>query len=155
MLFWPAGMTLVAAWLIFHDPAFDYRLLVAGALLPDAVDVVARRPAVAHTLLAPVALLTLAMLATRRRRQTRRHLLAIPIGMFVHLVLDGMWASPKVLWWPGFGTAFPPGRLVPTAPLALAEEIVGLIALVWFVRRFRLTDDEARRLWWRTGRVHA
>ena len=38
VLFWFAGLTIVAVWNVFHDPTIDHRMLVLGALLPDIVD---------------------------------------------------------------------------------------------------------------------
>jgi membrane-bound metal-dependent hydrolase YbcI (DUF457 family) len=148
-------MALAIAWNVFRDPAVDHRLVVAGALLPDAVDLVAGHPAYAHTLAAPVAILTVVMAGTRGRRAARRRLLALPIGMFLHLVLDGTWTRSEVLWWPFLGTTFPGGHLWPPLVLALAEEVAGAGALWWFVRRFRLTDPEPRRVFLRSGRLVA
>ncbi len=155
MILWYAGLALVIVWNVFKDPAVDHRLVVAGALVPDAVDVVvAGHPAYAHALVAPVAVLTAVMVATRGRRVVRRRLLALPIGMFLHLVLDGTWTRSKVLWWPFLG-AFPDGRLWPPLGVALAEEVAGALALWWFVRRFRLTDPGPRSTFLRTGRLVA
>jgi membrane-bound metal-dependent hydrolase YbcI (DUF457 family) len=155
VILWYAGMALAIVWNVFREPALDHRLVVAGALLPDAVDLVAGHPAHAHTLAAPVAVLTAVMVATRGRRAARRRLLALPIGMFLHLVLDGTWTHSQVLWWPFLGTGFPDGHLWPPLPLALAEELAGAVALWWFVRRFRLTDPVARRAFLRSGRLAA
>ena len=84
MILWHAGLALAIVWNVFRDPALDHRLVVAGALLPDAVDLAWGRPVYAHTLLAPVVVLVAVMLGTRRRRTVRRRLLAVPIGMFLH-----------------------------------------------------------------------
>ena len=155
MILWYAGLALAIVWNVFRDPAVDHRLVVAGALLPDAVDLAAGHPAYAHTLLAPVVVLTVVMGATRGRRTTRRRLLALPIGMFLHLVLDGTWTRGEVLFWPFLGTTFPDGDLWPPLGLALLEELAGAAALVWFVRRFRLTDPAPRRAFLRSGRLVA
>lgn len=109
MILWFAGMALVAVWVVFRDPALDHRLVVAGALLPDALDGLLHLMGVtgpwpAHTLGASVGLLTMVMLMTRGRRLLRRQLLALPIGTFLHLILDGVWADAQVFWWPVLGT---------------------------------------------------
>ena len=153
VILWHAGLALAIVWNVFRDPAIDHRLVVAGALLPDVVDLAAGRPAFAHTLAASAAALAIVMLATRGRRAARRRFLALPIGMFLHLVLDGVWARPALLWWPAFGTGFPPGRLFPPAALAVAAELAGAWAVGWFVWRFRLTDPERRRAFLRSGRL--
>ena len=52
MIFWPAGVALGLVWLVFRDPAFDYRMVVVGALLPDLLDAPFGGARLAHTLLA-------------------------------------------------------------------------------------------------------
>lgn len=155
MLFWFVGVALVLVWLVFHDPAIDHRVLVAGALLPDVVDAPFGGARVAHTVLASAALLAVVMLATRGRRHARRRWLALPIGTFVHLLADGVWSNAKTFWWPFLG-----GRLNGRLPsldhgvaVAVVEELAGLAAVVWFVRRFRLTEPARRTTFLRTGRL--
>jgi membrane-bound metal-dependent hydrolase YbcI (DUF457 family) len=155
LILWHAGLSLAMVWNVFRDPALDHRLVVAGALLPDAADAAFGRPAYAHTLATAVAVLVAVMAGTRGRRTVRRRLLALPIGLLLHLVLDGIWTKPKVLLWPLFGTNFPPGRLLPPLPLALAGELAGAWALAWFVWRFGLADRERRRDFLRSGRLAA
>ncbi|HEX7168502.1 MAG TPA: metal-dependent hydrolase [Acidimicrobiales bacterium] len=156
MFLWFAGLSFVLVWAVFRDTAVDYRLVMAGAVVPDVVDVALGGPRVLHTLAAAVALLVVVMLATRGRRQLRRRLLAIPIGVFCHLVLDGMWTRTETFWWPFFGTAFESGglpSLVRPAPLVVAQELVGLLALGWAWTRFRMGEPERRTQFVRTGRL--
>lgn len=155
MVLWPAGLSLAIVWNVFRDPAIDHRLVVAGALLPDAVDLAAGRPALAHTLLAPGLVLLAVMILTRGRRRLRRRLLALPIGLFLHLVLHGTWTEPRVFWWPAFGPDLPDGRLLPPVPLLVLGELVGAWALGWFVWRFRLDDPARRRVFLRSGHLDA
>lgn len=156
MLLWFAGLALVIVWQVFRDTAIDYRLIVVGVLVPDVVDVAFGGARVLHTLLASVVTLTLVMLGTRGRRGVRRRLLALPIAMFLHLVLDGMWSTTEVFWWPLFGLSFEQARL-PSLDrplgLVLAQEVVGLIAGLWWWRRFHLQDVDRRQTFVRTGRV--
>jgi inner membrane protein len=107
VLLWFAGGALVAVWQVFKDPAIDYRLVMAGAVAPDVVDAAFGGARLLHTLAFSVVLLCGVMLATRGRRGTRRRLLALPIGTFLHLVLDAMWARTEVFWWPAFGLDLP------------------------------------------------
>lgn len=156
MILWFAGMAVVVAWTVFHDPAFDYRLLVVGALLPDVVDVWFGGARLLHTFVASAVVLVAVMVATRHRRALRRRLLAIPIGMFLHLVLDGMWTHQRVFWWPFFGTSFRDAAFPSTShPLGIvaAEEVAGAIALWWAWNRFRLTEPARRARFFRTGRL--
>ena len=156
MLLWFAGGALVAVWQVFKDPAIDYRLVVAGALAPDAVDAVLGGARVLHTLAFSVLLLCGVMLATRGRRGARRRLLALPIGTFLHLVLDAMWARTEVFWWPASGLSFEgaglPSLSRPVLLLAV-QEVAGAAALAWWWARFRLAEPERRAYFVRTGRV--
>lgn len=155
MIFWPAGVALSLVWLVFRDPAFDYRLLVVGAVAPDLLDAPFGGPRLAHTLLAAVAVLTVVMLATRGHRSVRRSLLAVPIGMFAHLVADGMWTRTEGFWWPFLGPSTT-GRL-PALDHGIAVlvvgELAGLAVVVWCWRRFKLNDPVVRRSFLRTGHL--
>ncbi len=155
MVLWPVGVALGLVWLVFRDPAFDYRMVVVGALLPDLLDAPFGGARLAHTLLAAVAVLTLVMVATRGRRHVRRSLLAVPIGMFAHLVADGMWARTETFWWPFFGR--PLSGRVPAIDhglgVLLLEEVAGAAIVAWCWHRFRLTDREVRRRFLRTGHL--
>ncbi len=155
MLFWPAGVALGLVWLVFRDPAFDYRMVVVGALLPDLLDAPFGGARLAHTLVAAVAVLTVVMLATRGRRHVRRSLLAVPIGMFAHLVADGMWARTEAFWWPFFGRNLE-GRLPGLDHgllVLLVEELAGFLVVAWCWQRFRLSDPKVRAAFLRTGHL--
>ena len=156
MLLWFAGLSFVLVWQVFRDPAFDYRLVMVGALLPDAVDVVFGGARVLHTLVFSAALLAVVMAATRGRRVLRRRLLAVPVGTFLHLVLDGMWTRTAVFWWPAFGWSFE-GTSLPSAErgvmLVAVQEVIGLVALWWCVGRWELYEPGRRRRFLRTGRL--
>jgi hypothetical protein len=155
VLLWPAGAALVAVWNVFRDPAIDHRVVVLGALLPDLVDAPFGGARIAHTLAASAALLVVVMLATRGRRHARRRWLALPIGTFVHLVVDGMWTRTETFWWPAFGWELAGGlpALDHGPAVLLVEEAIGAVALVWFWRRFGLSDPGHRRTFLRTGRL--
>jgi hypothetical protein len=155
MVLWFAGLSWLIVWLVFRDPAFDYRFVLVGALLPDVLDAPFGGARVAHTLLASAAVLIVVMLATQQRRRVRRSLLAIPIGTMLHLVLDGMWTVTEVFWWPLFGTSFgdEPLPSVDRGWLLVGMEVVGGLVLAWCWRRFGLDDRDRRRLLLRTGRL--
>jgi hypothetical protein len=155
VLLWFLGGSFLAVWLVFRDPAIDHRLVLVGAVLPDLVDTPTGGPWVAHTLLASVALLVGVMLATRGRRLLRRQLLALPIGTFLHLVLDGAWTDTETFWWPLLGTDLGAGAL-PSVARGMANlplELAGLAVLVWAWRRFRLHERERREHFLATGRL--
>ncbi|MDQ4089708.1 MAG: hypothetical protein M3163_05325 [Actinomycetota bacterium] len=155
MLFWPAGVALGLVWLVFRDPAFDYRMVVVGALLPDLLDAPFGGARLAHTLLAAVAVLTVVMLGTRGRRHLRRSLLAVPIGMFAHLIADAMWARTESFWYPAFGGPLndPLPALDHGLTILLVKELAGLLVVAWCWKRFSLSDPKVRRQFLRTGHL--
>lgn len=155
MILWPAGLALVVVWQVFRDTAIDYRLVVGGALLPDVVDGPLGGARVMHTLVASVVLLAAVMLSTGGHRRARRRWLAVPIGTFIHLLVDGMWAHTDTFWWPLFGLglegALP--SLDRSLTVLVLQELAGLAALVWFWRRFDLTNPQIRQPFLTTGRL--
>lgn len=156
MFLWFVGCALVLVWVVFHDPAIDHRVLVLGALLPDLIDAPSGGARIAHTVVASAALLGAVMLVTRGRRATRRRWLALPIGTFVHLLADAVWAWEKTFWWPFLGGdlsgALP--SLDRSVGVVVLQELAGAAALAWFVWRFGLlATPAARRAFVRTGRL--
>ena len=155
MFLWFAGGAFVLVWLVFRSPAVDYRLVVAGALLP-LVELPFGSPRVLHSVTGAVALLALAMLLTPRRRLVQRRLVAVPIGVFLHLVLDGIWTDTQAFWWPFAGFAWSEARLPELARgggLTVVLEVAGGAALWWCWRRFRLFEPARRRRFLRTGQL--
>jgi hypothetical protein len=155
VLLWFIGVSVALVWIVFQSPALDYRVVAIGAVLP-VLDGVTGGPFVLHTLLASVLLLAVVMLATRRRRLVRRRWLGLPIGTFVHLVLDGAWARTELFWWPFLGDGAFDGSLPELdRPLAvvLLLEALGVLALAWLWRGFGLADRSRRDELLRTGRL--
>ncbi len=155
MFFWFIGVSFAFVWMVFRSPALDYRLVMLGSVLPIG-EVVLGGPRVLHTLVFVVGLLGIVMLATRERRLVRRRWISLPIGLMMHLVLDGVWTQTQVFWWPFFGIDFGPG-LVPEldhgAAAAIIMEMIGLGALAWCYVTFGLADPEHRRTFLRTGHL--
>jgi len=155
MILWFAGVSFVFVWWVFRSPALDYRLVMLGSILPIG-EVVFGGPKLLHALIAPVALLGILMLATQKRRLVRRRWIGIPIGMMMHLVLDGIWARPKVFWWPFLGADFGEGGLPEFGhPLgvSLVLEAIGLVCLVWAWRAFDFANPQVRDRFLRTGQL--
>jgi hypothetical protein len=151
---WFAGGAFVLVWLVFRSPAVDYRLVMVGALLP-LVELPFGSPRVLHSLTGAVALLAGAMLVTPRRRLAQRRLVAIPIGVFIHLLLDGIWTDTEAFWWPFAGLAWSDARLPELARggFDVVLEIAGGAALWWCWRRFRLFEPARRERFLRTGQL--
>ena len=154
MLLWFAGLALVLVWQVFRSPALDHRLVVAGALLP-LIEGLLGGPRMLHTLLGSVAVLMIVMLATRSRRVVRRRWLGLPIGLLLHLVLDGAWMRTELFWWPFFGLDFAGGGLpeLQRGGFGILMELAGAVALWVSWRRFGLGDPVRRSEFLRTGRV--
>jgi hypothetical protein len=156
MFLWFAGTALVAMWFTFRDPAIDHRLVIFGSLLPDLVDGLSGNAWVLHTLSVPIVLMAMFMLVTIGRRHRRRLVLALPIGMFWHLVFDGAWMNTQLFWWPITGLSFA-GASIPASArpfsLILLLECFGFVAVCWAWRRMGLTSSVRRRLFIRTGRL--
>ncbi len=155
MLFWFVGASFLTIWLVFRDPGFDHRLVMVGALAPDVVDGPWGAPRFAHTVLASVVVMTVVMFGTQGKRLLRRRLLALPIGMFLHLVFDAMWADTSTFWWPLAGLEFR-GDQLPSIERGLFNiplELAGIAVLIWAWKRFRLGENKRRSLFVKTGRL--
>ncbi len=109
------GITLGAAQVLERAvlaryQGLDYRLVVAGSLLPDLIDkpvglflleeVFHSGRIMGHTLVFSLVLLGLGVW---RYRRGRVGLLSLGVGSLFHLALDQMWGEPAVLWWPLLG----------------------------------------------------
>jgi hypothetical protein len=155
VLLWFVGGAALIVWQVFGDPTIDYRLVALGAVLPDLLDAPFGGARVAHGVLASVALLTIVVLATIGRRAARRRWLALPIGTFLHLVLDGAWATTTLFWWPLGGTSFGDHPLpsLERGGWSVAMEVVGALELAWLWQRFGFADARRRATFARTGRL--
>jgi hypothetical protein len=155
MFLWFIGVSFVFVWLVFRSPALDYRLVMLGSVIPLG-EAAFGGPRVLHTLLAAVALLVLVVLATSRRRLVRRRLISLPIGLLMHLVLDGIWTRADVFWWPFLGPSFGTGGLPEferPIGVGLLLELIGVGCLVWCWRTFGFADRANRDRFLRTGHL--
>jgi len=155
VLLWFVGASALSVWFVFRDPRFDLRVLALGALLPDIIDLPLGRVTPAHGLVVAVATLITVMLVTRGRREVRRRWLALPIGLLLHLVFDGVVGSTTVFWWPLAGVDLG-GQSVPSVERGwwnIPLEAAGAAMLVWLWRRGNLSDASTRRRFLRTGQL--
>lgn len=155
MVLWFVATAVLAVKFVFNDPRFDYRLLVVGVLLPDAIDVVFGGARVLHSLSFSVALMTVIMLVTRRGSGVRRRVLPLAIGTFLHLVFDGAFANTEVFWWPFTGASFGDARLpiAERGALNVVLEALGAMGIAWIVRRHGLYKGVVRRRFIATGEL--
>ena len=155
MLLWFVGTAFLAVWFVFRDDQFDYRVLALGALLPDIVDIASGGAWAMHSIIAPIVALVVVMAVARRGSVGRRRWLALPIGMFMHLVFDGAFNNTKNFWWPLTGISFD-DRPLPSFDrwgLNIALEIAGALMLAWVWKTNSLSSPDARQRFVRTGRL--
>ena len=139
---------------VFRDPAFDYRLLIVGSVLPLA-DGLTGGAGVLHTLVFSLVLMIVVMLSTVGRRPVRKVLLGLPIGTMLHLVFDATWNNTDLFWWPLGGWSFDDDQLPEAARgwWDLLLELIGLALLVWVWRKSRLSDPAVRQRFLHDGRL--
>ena len=156
MILWFAGVSFVIVWSVFRGPALDYRLVMLGAVLPrergprwGPVDPphaphVCRRPRDRDA-------------GHHERRLLRRRLIGVPIGMMLHLALDGTFTRSDLFWWPFLGGEALGVAGLPEFDRAIAVTIVldmiGAACLVWAYRRFGLDDPGRRAEFLHTGHL--
>ncbi len=156
MLLWFVATAIMAVWYVFRDPRFEYRLLIVGVLIPDVVDIALGGTKALHSVVAPVATMTAVVVASTGRKSWRKAALAVPIGMFLHLVFDGAFSNAKAFWWPVGGLNFTDQR-VPSLErgwLNVVLELLGAAGLWWIWRTFALRRATRRRLFLRHGELH-
>jgi membrane-bound metal-dependent hydrolase YbcI (DUF457 family) len=154
VLLWFIGPTILIVWSVFKSPAADYRVVAVGALLP-LVELPFGEPRLFHSLTGAALLLGAVMVGARGQRLVQRRLLGLPIGVLMHLVLDGAWADAHGFWWPFLGTAWSTSELpeLGRGAFDIVLELAGAAACWWGWRRFRLDEPDRRRLFVQTGRV--
>jgi membrane-bound metal-dependent hydrolase YbcI (DUF457 family) len=154
MLLWFIGPSILIVWAVFTSPSADYRFVALGSVVP-LLELPIGEPRVLHSLTGAAIALVVVMVGARGRRLVQRQLLGIPIGMLLHLVLDGAWADAHAFWWPFFGPSWSTAELpeLGRGGLSVVLELIGLGACWWGYRRFRLDEPERRQEFLRTGRV--
>lgn len=172
MLAWHVATAVLGVRYVFRDPRMDLRFVILGALLPDLIDKPVGTILFAgtfetsriygHTLLFPLVILTVVMLITDRGASARKSWLGVPIGVLIHLIVDGVWLDPVTFWWPLFGWEFPPLRAdywsglvaeLLSSPLLWIQEAAGVAYLVYLWRKAGLGREGRWRAFLRTGRL--
>jgi hypothetical protein len=133
MLLWFVGTSVAAVWFVFRDPQFNFRLVVVGALIPDIIDGIGGGAGPLHSLISVVAIMVVAMLATIGRRVLRKKVLAVIIGLFLHLVFDGAFTNTSMFWWPlgGFATYEQALPSIDRGWINVGLELVGVVLIIW------------------------
>ena len=133
MLLWFVGTSVAAVWFVFRDPQFNFRLVVVGALIPDIIDGIGGGVGPLHSLISVVAIMVVAMLATIGRRVLRKKVLAVIIGLFLHLVFDGAFTNTSMFWWPlgGFATYEQALPSIDRGWINVGLELVGVVLIIW------------------------
>jgi hypothetical protein len=155
VLLWFIGVGVLLVWVVFQSPALDVRYVAVGLVLPW-LDVLTGGPFVLHTLAGSVGLLAVVMLATRNSRVRRRQWLGLPIGTFLHLVLDATWSNTALFWWPVGGDGAFDGSLPEldrSVGLIVLMELAGIAALWWAWQAFGLDDPDRREELRSSGRL--
>lgn len=147
----------------------DYRLVLLGSLLPDAIDkplgmvvmadVFSNGRIFAHTLIFVAALVVAGSYLLLQHGKISGLTLAFASGL--HLVFDEMWSQPATLLWPLYGWSFPRGDIsnwlanmvhsVLTDPRDYIPEIVGAAILAQLL--FRLSTRGELGLFVKTGNL--
>ena len=155
MFVWFAAASFFIVVMVFDSPAMDYRLVVLGSVAP-VVEGAVGGPWLLHTLAGCVVVFAVVVVATRGRRLTARRAIGLPIGLLLHLVLDGTWTNSALFWWP-FGGGRPLGKgRIPEfdhVAVSLMLEVVGIALAIFAIRRFELKRPDRRREFLRTGRL--
>jgi len=154
MFFWYVGVSVLAVVLVFQSVGVDYRFIAVGSLLPEVVNIFFGHRAFGSTLVFPVVVLLVVMVATiGKPRLLRRRWLGIPIGIFSGLILSGAFTVSALFWWPLTGSGFGLQPMFPSAAVVVVEELIGIVACWWLIGRYDLWQALPRREFIRTGRL--
>ena len=147
MLLWFVGTSIAAVWFVFRDPQFNFRLVVVGALIPDIIDGIGGGAGPMHSVVTVIALLAIVMLITTGRRPVRKPLLAVIIGLFVHLVFDGAFTNTSMFWWPlgGFATYEQALPSIERGWINVGLELVGVGLIFWVRSQIGLTGKKIQQ----------
>lgn len=171
MFFWHLGIAVAVIYFTLGRRRIDYRVVLLGAILPDLIDkpigkiffeeTFQTSRLYGHTLLFSVVALFAIQLVLRG--DTARTWFILPIAMIIHLASDAMWADPQTLFWPAFGTQFPPNPTdsywldallrVVTKPVEGIKEFAGLGFLIYLGVAYGLHKRDGLRAFIKTGRL--
>jgi hypothetical protein len=160
VLIWFVALSVAGVVLVFRDPRLDHRMVALGSVVPILIDALwgavggrFTRVGPAHSMVVHVMVLAVVMLATIGRRPLRKRLVALSIGGFAHLILDGAWTRTSSFAWPLFGVRFVGREFVFDRPLAanILMELAGCVVVAVLVNRCRLQQKTRRDSFLRSG----
>lgn len=148
----------------------DIRFLLVGSMLPDIIDkpigvyffleTFSNGRIFSHTLLFLVFITLVGFLIKKYSGKTWG--LALSLGTLFHLILDEIWLTPETLLWPLFGIGFDKYEIgnwmmdilrgLLESPQLYVPEIIGFVALVWFI--WELLHRRAITRFLKQGRVY-
>ncbi len=154
MFFWFAGLSFLIVAKVFVSPVVDYRLVILGAVLPT-LEMYIGGPWILHSISSPVILMTIVMVVFSGKRLRQRKWLGLPIGMFLYLVLDRAWTRTEIFWWPlsGLDIGAMDAPSWESVPILVLMEIVGLVAIAYSVRTYKLFGKNERSLFFSKGHI--
>jgi hypothetical protein len=172
VILWHAGLTMLIVWFVLRgNQRVDYRIVAIASLIPDLIDKPIGRiifksrfesgRIYAHTLILNLALFCVLFFM---RGRAKRKFVLIPLSSLLHLAEDGVWSTPKIFWWPLFGTSFPKepvsgGTLAFlgafTSPAMIVQEAIGLAAILFLLGSHGLLTADGIRSFIRTGHLEA
>lgn len=133
MFIYLPALSILATLLIFRSMGIDYRAVGIGSLIPFAIDVFYSKQSLGHSFFLPCFLLAFIMLITiKSKRLTRRRLICFVIGMFFALVLEGTFRYSTIWFWPIKSGVSQTVALLPTWPIMLIRDLIGLL-VVWII----------------------
>ena len=156
MVIWFVITAVLTIHFVFRDPAFDYRLLIVGSVIPVVGDISGGWGSALNTIGFAVALLAIVMIVSIGNRERRRRTLGLPIGVLLHMVFGGAWSSVDIFWWPvsGLNLGDAPALLREHWTSAIAREAIGIACALWMMRRTNLLNPDARRTFKESGKLN-
>jgi hypothetical protein len=153
------GLTMLIVWFVMRgNPRVDYRIVFLASLLPDVIDKPIGRILFrskfhsgrlwGHTLLLNLALFCVVFFL---RGRIKRQFVLVPISSLLHIAEDGVWSTPKVFWWPLFGTVFPRQAAGIHWRTAVIQEGIGLAVLLWLFASHRMLSRDGLKSFLHTG----
>ena len=155
MFLWFVASSVLTIHFVFGDPRFDHRWLIVGSAVPVIADIIGGWAAMISSVAVGVAVLITVMLATIGRRDLRRSVLGLPIGVLLHMVFGASWNTTTIFWWPfsGADLATAPSLWAERWPVSVALEALGLVGIWWIISRNSLMEPNRRSAFLGDGRL--